>query len=47
MTEAVESALPACPQCGSSYAYADGALLVCPECGRRFLPDGEGLREVE
>ena len=28
-----------------------GALLrgalVCPECGRRFLPDGEGLREVE
>ena len=28
-----------------------GALLrgalVCPECGRRFLPDGEGLREAE
>ena len=36
MTEAVESALPACPQCGSSYAYADGALLVCPECGHEW-----------
>ena len=28
-----------------------GALLRgelrCPDCGRRFLPDGEGLREVE
>ena len=21
--------------------------LACPECGRRFLPDGDGLREVE
>lgn len=21
--------------------------LVCPKCGRRFLPDGEGLKEAE
>ena len=28
-------------------AVAAGKELVCPECGRRFLPDGEGLREVE
>ena len=42
MTGAAEPALPDCPQCGSSYTYADGALLVCPECGHEWTP-GEGL----
>ena len=32
------SGLPACPQCGSSYTYADGALLVCPECAHEWSP---------
>ena len=27
------SALPPCPQCGSTYTYEDGTMLVCPECG--------------
>ena len=40
MSEAVEPALPPCPQCASSYAYADGALLVCPECGHEWVPGG-------
>jgi len=30
------STLPACPSCGSAYAYEDGALLVCPECGHEW-----------
>src|SRR5690606_4835332 len=30
--------LPACPQCGSSYTYQDGALLVCPECAHEWSP---------
>lgn len=33
------SALPDCPQCGSSYAYEDRSLLVCPECGHEWSPD--------
>ena len=32
------SSLPPCPQCGSAYTYADGALLVCPECGHEWSP---------
>lgn len=32
------SALPDCPQCGSSYAYEDRNLLVCPECGHEWSP---------
>ena len=32
------SGLPACPQCGSSYTYEDGALLVCPECAHEWSP---------
>ena len=28
--------LPACPSCGSAYAYEDGALLVCPECAHEW-----------
>ena len=30
------SDLPACPQCQSSYVYAEGALYVCPECGHEW-----------
>jgi protein PhnA len=33
--------LPACPQCGSAYAYEDGAVLVCPECAHEWAP-GQG-----
>lgn len=31
--------LPDCPQCGSSFTYADGALLVCPECAHEWSPE--------
>ena len=30
------SDLPACPHCGGTFTYADGALLVCPECGHEW-----------
>lgn len=30
------SDLPACPQCGSEYTYADGAMYVCPECAHEW-----------
>ncbi|MCR9266331.1 MAG: zinc ribbon domain-containing protein YjdM [Alphaproteobacteria bacterium] len=33
------SDLPACPECGSTYAYEDGALLVCPECAHEWSAD--------
>ena len=36
------SEFPPCPQCGSSFAYADGAFLVCPECGNEWSPGGNG-----
>lgn len=39
------SALPDCPQCGSSYAYEDRNLLVCPECGHEWSP-GEAQAEA-
>ena len=39
MTETATPGIPACPQCASAYAYADGALLVCPECGHEWAPD--------
>jgi protein PhnA len=32
------SALPPCPECGSTLAYPDGALLVCPECAHEWVP---------
>ena len=32
------SALPPCPECGSVYAYEDGALLICPECAHEWAP---------
>ena len=33
------SEIPACPECGSSYAYADGALFICPECAHEWSAD--------
>ena len=30
------SSLPACPQCQSSFTYADGALYICPECAHEW-----------
>ncbi len=30
------TALPACPQCQSAYAYEDGGLLICPECAHEW-----------
>jgi protein PhnA len=27
---------PKCPECGSEFAYEDGALYVCPECGHEW-----------
>lgn len=30
------SELPNCPQCQSSYTYADRGLLVCPECAHEW-----------
>lgn len=30
------SDLPACPKCGSTYTYEDGALLICPECAHEW-----------
>lgn len=33
------SELPACPTCGSNYAYQDGEMLVCPACGHEWRQD--------
>lgn len=30
------SALPNCPECGSSYTYEDHDLYVCPECAHEW-----------
>ncbi|MDP1540589.1 MAG: zinc ribbon domain-containing protein YjdM [Moraxellaceae bacterium] len=30
------SELPPCPQCSSTYTYADGSQLICPECGHEW-----------
>ncbi len=30
------SALPPCPQCGSTYTYEDGPDFVCPECAHQW-----------
>ena len=35
--------LPACPSCGSTLTYPDGAMLVCPECGHEWSPGDEGV----
>ncbi|NBV42769.1 alkylphosphonate utilization protein [bacterium] len=33
--------IPPCPNCNSTYAYADGALLICPECAHEWAPGDE------
>ena len=33
------SGLPKCPQCGSEFAYEDGAMYVCPECAHEWPKD--------
>ena len=40
------SDLPNCPQCNSTYTYADGALLICPECGHEWA-EGEATDSSE
>lgn len=40
------SGLPACPQCGSGYAYEDGVLLVCPECGHEWSPAEQAQQDA-
>lgn len=30
------SETPSCPECGSEYAYEDGAMFVCPECAHEW-----------
>src|SRR5690606_24473916 len=39
------SDLPPCPQCGSLYSYADGAMLVCPECAHEWAPGEEAAAD--
>jgi protein PhnA len=41
-TDTIMSELPACPQCGSTYTYEDGALLICPECAHEWSADQVG-----
>ncbi|RFB01711.1 zinc ribbon domain-containing protein YjdM [Parvularcula marina] len=33
--------IPACPECGSTYAYEDGELFICPECAHEWSASGE------
>ena len=35
-----------CPECQSSYTYADGLLLICPECAHEWSQDEEGDENV-
>ncbi len=44
-TDAIMSELPACPQCGSTYTYEDGALLICPECAHEWSADQAGAED--
>lgn len=38
-------ALPPCPQCSSTFTYADGPLLVCPECAHEWSADSAAAPE--
>lgn len=29
---------PICPECGSEYTYADGALFMCSQCAHEWTP---------
>ena len=37
------STIPPCPNCQSTYAYADGSQLICPECGHEWAASGESI----
>ena len=41
---------PNCPECGSEYAYDDGAMFVCPECAHEWSkeasPENSGSERV-
>lgn len=39
------SDLPACPACGGSYTYLDGAMFTCPECGHEWNSAAEPAAE--
>ena len=39
--------LPACPACGSTFTYRDGALLVCPECAHEWEPGATTSDEAQ
>src|SRR5512139_1720843 len=39
------SGLPACPKCGSQYAYEDGGLYVCPECAHEWSKEAPRVEE--
>ena len=38
----LDTLLPACPQCKSTYTYQDADLLICPECAYEWR-EGEAL----
>lgn len=39
--ENLMSTIPACPQCGSEYAYEDGDLYICPECSYEWSKNAQ------
>ena len=39
--------LPACPACGSTFTYRDGALLVCAECAHEWEPGATTSDEAQ
>lgn len=41
------TALPDCPQCGSTYTYEDGAQLVCPECAHEWSPQADAAEAAD
>nr|WP_298890763.1 zinc ribbon domain-containing protein YjdM [uncultured Acinetobacter sp.] len=40
----LDTALPACPECQSTYTYQDGDLLICPECAHEWR-EGEVIED--
>ncbi len=41
----LDTALPACPECQSTYTYQDADLLICPECAHEWR-EGEALEAI-
>jgi protein PhnA len=39
------SALPPCPQCGSTYTYEDRGIYICPECAHEWSQQAEAEDE--